>query len=310
MKTRYCLIAIGLTLLVACSHFPSSSSSAEHLHLVTRDYATAGEAAGIRPFVQDGHTMIKLDNKNTPITSITDANGKAIHFSQENGYYMLENIEESFSVDAGNTVRFELVQPIMRAENKQTIEQASLTPIEMIPENLSGQDPDAATEALKVKMNSPIFVLMDQQLSYQQKLLDRENANPNYSGAELFDIQSHLDFIAAKKAQETAVVHVYFPSGSTAFIPGASMRNLLVPAAKQAKKINLYGRTDSKVADEINDAIARGRAQSVRDFLVKHGVPANKIVVSSLAAGNFIAPSGSEEGRALNRRVTLELLVQ
>jgi outer membrane protein OmpA-like peptidoglycan-associated protein len=59
-----------------------------------------------------------------------------------------------------------------------------------------------------------------------------------------------------------------------------------------------------------NDArIALGRALSARNYLIEHGVSPDKITVDSQADGDFIAPNDTKAGRALNRRVEIELLI-
>ena len=70
----------------------------------------------------------------------------------------------------------------------------------------------------------------------------------------------------------------------------------------------MRGRTDAVVPGADDPKIALGRALAARQYLVERGVSADKIKVFSLPAGDRIAPAGMEQGRALNRRVDIELV--
>jgi outer membrane protein OmpA-like peptidoglycan-associated protein len=52
------------------------------------------------------------------------------------------------------------------------------------------------------------------------------------------------------------------------------------------------------------------RAVVAKEFLVSHGVPSQIIHISSLAAGDNIAPNTMSAGRALNRCVTIEIITR
>lgn len=54
--------------------------------------------------------------------------------------------------------------------------------------------------------------------------------------------------------------------------------------------------------------LAQRRAQSVRDFLVSHGVKSETVTASGIGQGRPIADNKSAEGRANNRRV--EIVIQ
>ncbi len=72
--------------------------------------------------------------------------------------------------------------------------------------------------------------------------------------------------------------------------------------------VRLEGHTDFVGSDAYNDKLAQARANTVRDFLTKYGVPAGQI---ELAARGEHAPkvnNQTAEGRFMNRRVVLLLL--
>lgn len=104
------------------------------------------------------------------------------------------------------------------------------------------------------------------------------------------------------------VVYTYrFPMGGTKLdLPPAATAQL-VAAAKQAQLVVLRGRTDSARDDMPNSRAAQRRAESAQLLLVKGGVPMDRIRVMYQGAGDFAAPNTTPEGRALNRRVEIEL---
>lgn len=106
---------------------------------------------------------------------------------------------------------------------------------------------------------------------------------------------------------QAALYRVSFEFGSTKFEPPADMVNTLVSAAMQASRVELRGRTDSPVKDDADQRIALGRALAARRYLVAQGVAANKIRVSYLSSGDFIADNSTAEGKAKNRRVDIAL---
>ncbi|WP_232495472.1 OmpA family protein [Novosphingobium kaempferiae] len=85
------------------------------------------------------------------------------------------------------------------------------------------------------------------------------------------------------------------------------------PVFKAEGPITIWGHSDSKGSDSQNLAASRRRAEAVRDYLVKQGVPRDRITVIALGEARPIAPNrkldGSDdmEGRAKNRRVEIKV---
>ena len=65
----------------------------------------------------------------------------------------------------------------------------------------------------------------------------------------------------------------------------------------------ITGHTDSKGSEKYNEKLGLKRAEAVREWLIKFGVPAAKLQVESFGETKPIADNESEEGRAKNRRV-------
>lgn len=73
-------------------------------------------------------------------------------------------------------------------------------------------------------------------------------------------------------------------------------------------KIVVQGYTDSQGAAAFNQQLSQHRAESVRSYLVAHGIASDRITASGLGPANPVADNATAEGRADNRRV--EIVVQ
>ena len=69
----------------------------------------------------------------------------------------------------------------------------------------------------------------------------------------------------------------------------------------------VIGHTDSIGTDDYNQRLGMRRAESVKAFLVSQGVPANQIKTSSRGEREPVADNRTAAGRALNRRVIIEV---
>jgi outer membrane protein OmpA-like peptidoglycan-associated protein len=67
------------------------------------------------------------------------------------------------------------------------------------------------------------------------------------------------------------------------------------------------GYTDSVGSEAYNDKLSMRRADSVRAWLVEHGIPRNKIVAEGRGERDPVASNETEDGRAQNRRVELKI---
>jgi outer membrane protein OmpA-like peptidoglycan-associated protein len=117
--------------------------------------------------------------------------------------------------------------------------------------------------------------------------------------------------LAAKEEERGLVItlsgSVLFRSNATDLLPGASERLDQIAAALIAKKqdIVVEGYTDSRGSRAANMTLSQRRADSVRVYLVSHGVPNEKIVAFGRGPDRPIAENNTAEGRANNRRVEI-----
>lgn len=82
-----------------------------------------------------------------------------------------------------------------------------------------------------------------------------------------------------------------------------SYRQEVRPELSQAYAVVVVGHTDSTGDPEYNLDLSRRRAESVRDYLVSTGAPADVMRVIGRGEKEPVASNETREGRALNRRV-------
>lgn len=71
--------------------------------------------------------------------------------------------------------------------------------------------------------------------------------------------------------------------------------------------VTVEGHTDSTGSDVYNQSLSERRAMRVRDLLVDHGVPIERLSVRGYGETDPIADNSTPEGRQANRRVQLEI---
>ncbi len=72
--------------------------------------------------------------------------------------------------------------------------------------------------------------------------------------------------------------------------------------------VSVNGHTDDVGTDEYNQKLSERRAQAVRDYLVKSGLPADIFTVTGHGKKRPLVPGNSEKARAKNRRVELGIV--
>ncbi|HVK96862.1 MAG TPA: OmpA family protein, partial [Flavisolibacter sp.] len=67
----------------------------------------------------------------------------------------------------------------------------------------------------------------------------------------------------------------------------------------------LEGHTDNSGPVDLNMALSKQRAETVRNYLVAKGVDPSRLSVQEFGAKNPIADNSTEQGRNKNRRVVI-----
>jgi|SRR5580658_5975651 peptidoglycan-associated lipoprotein len=105
---------------------------------------------------------------------------------------------------------------------------------------------------------------------------------------------------------------VKFPTDSSQLSDEAQTRLADFIAKLKADNKNVYveiqGHTDARGSDNTNMKLGEERAEAVRLFMYRQGVPLNRMATISYGATAPVAPNDTREGRAQNRRVVVVVM--
>lgn len=95
------------------------------------------------------------------------------------------------------------------------------------------------------------------------------------------------------------------PSSATLTATGQAVLDQLAPVLLQlsGRKFEVIGHTDSLGARPANVALSAARAETVKAYLAKKGVPEAAITTSGVGPDRPVADNNQAEGRARNRRI-------
>ncbi len=93
-----------------------------------------------------------------------------------------------------------------------------------------------------------------------------------------------------------------FTAGSVTYLDGIVAMLVAAPAST----VEVGGHTDSSGPADLNRDLSRRRAESVRRYLLDHGIAADRVAAVGYGEDYPIADNATAEGRAANRRVELK----
>jgi outer membrane protein OmpA-like peptidoglycan-associated protein len=175
--------------------------------------------------------------------------------------------------------------------------------------------PPTVDESHKRPVNSAMAVELQvckNDLQNTRILASESQQTAETTAATLRQLTVRQQTVAALQAQAAApptnsVFIVRFDFGSTRVAIPAEMSAALVEEARAAPLVVLKGRTDGTTDSAAESRIARERATAVRAFLVGVGVDAARIRATYQPAGDHAADNTAHTGRAMNRRVEIEV---
>jgi len=132
--------------------------------------------------------------------------------------------------------------------------------------------------------------------------------------AQARQLAQELADLKAKQTERGLVLtlgDVLFAYNQAELKPGA-LQNLyqLVTFLREnpERQVIIEGHTDSHGSDDYNQDLSRRRAEAVRSFLLKNGIPPQRITARGYGEAYPVAPNGNEAGRQQNRRVEVVIL--
>ncbi len=107
---------------------------------------------------------------------------------------------------------------------------------------------------------------------------------------------------------------VNIPADFSFDVGRAAIKPVMVPVLDKlaqgldaGMQMHVIGHTDDTGSDAVNNPLSLDRAEAVRDYLSRHGVPASRIQVEGRGEREPVATNTTPAGRAMNRRVEIYL---
>lgn len=161
-------------------------------------------------------------------------------------------------------------------------------------------DPSAeASTKMKILIGTMEVVAVDDQLCLARVV----STEPMKTLALDFKRIMVGDAVAPSIKLDSAVM---FASGKADLVPRATQE--LQKAAKQIQALNpreiiIEGHTDNTGDPKVNYQLSLQRAENVRSFLVRQGLPDNKVKAIGYGDTRPVAPNDTEENKQRNRRI-------
>ena len=148
----------------------------------------------------------------------------------------------------------------------------------------------------------------------QDGIPDAQDACPKEPGGKSPDPKKNgcPSFIKVEGNVVRIMQQVHFATGSTTILPESfpmlqEITNLL-KANKGIKRMSIEGHTDNRGPAQMNKTLSAGRAQSVMNWLIQHGVENTRLESHGYGLEKPIEPNDTDAGRAANRRVEFKIL--
>lgn len=106
---------------------------------------------------------------------------------------------------------------------------------------------------------------------------------------------------------------IHFTTGSDEIMPGSyftldSLGDTMLAFGNTYLQVE--GNTDSRGAEPVNKTLSQKRADAVRAYLVKNfNIETKRFVTVGKGSGNPVASNETEDGRALNRRTDIKVVL-
>lgn len=125
------------------------------------------------------------------------------------------------------------------------------------------------------------------------------------------DFHYNIELIPIKVGAKAVLRNIYFaPNSASLTIDALEGLEKLVEFMKINPKVEILisGHTDIGSTQEFNIKLSEARAKAVKDYLVQMGIEPSRISHKGYGNAKPIADNHTPEGRALNRRIEIEII--
>lgn len=140
------------------------------------------------------------------------------------------------------------------------------------------------------------------------KKMDKQEAELKEQLAQQAQVEKVTDQNGLQAIKVTFNGGILFPTNGTTL--SANAKNDLTSFANSLinnpnTNVQIYGYTDNTGSMAVNERVATGRADAVRNYLLNSGVSGTRLTAEGLPMQDYIASNETAEGRAQNRRVEI-----
>lgn len=140
------------------------------------------------------------------------------------------------------------------------------------------------------------------------KKMDKQQAELQAELAKQAEVEKVTDSNGLQAIKVTFNGGILFPTNGTTLSTGAKTDLSKFAASlinNPQTNVQIYGYTDDTGTLAVNERVATGRADAVRNYLLNSGVAATRLSAEGLPMQDYIASNATAEGRAQNRRVEI-----
>jgi outer membrane protein OmpA-like peptidoglycan-associated protein len=130
-------------------------------------------------------------------------------------------------------------------------------------------------------------------------------------GAESQEIIRDVKLKHIRRGQTIVLKNIFFDNDKYTLRPEsqAELQELIQTLTENpALKISINGHTDSNAPDDYNQTLSENRARAVVEYLVQHGIAADRLQSKGYGETQPIDTNDTPEGRQNNRRTEFEIL--
>ncbi len=149
------------------------------------------------------------------------------------------------------------------------------------------------------------------------KVIYRAVTGPvEFKSFEIPDRRGHLTYKFTARHQKRknkiyTLENVYFDTDKATLRSSSfdALNNLLkAMQTNPDMKVEVGGHTDNRGKSEYNMKLSRKRAESVKNYLVEHGIDPERIKTKGYGESDPVATNKTEQGRQKNRRMEVKIL--
>jgi outer membrane protein OmpA-like peptidoglycan-associated protein len=128
---------------------------------------------------------------------------------------------------------------------------------------------------------------------------------------EAQNIEQKVEVDKIEIGVQSTLRNTFYRTGASDLSPEstAELQNLIIHLnQKPTLRLEISGHTDNTGSDAINNRLSQARAKAVVDYLVQHGIAANRLTYVGYGSSKPVADNRTEAGRAINRRTEIKII--